>query len=618
MLERGNISLHRMTKFQRSSEDCAFRDRLMMSDAWIEPHFHSIVDLYSGVVISYEVLSRGLPPYETPELMFRKAKMLGLSWELEQACRTAALRKIASLDESFKHAAFFINVSPDIFGDQRFIESFNEDLLRAHGLDKKNIVIEITEKKAFPDYLYFERLIAHYVNQGFRISLDDFGSGYSGLVTLIATTPHYLKLDMNIVRDIDRFAYKQKLVQAVVSFASNAGAKLIAEGVESWEELETLAKLGIRFAQGFLFGKPKSEPYDLPDDTLKQIQVITNRFNQPKVELNERLGSMVIRSQTIQRGTTNCEAMNEIFKKSPSVDHVVILEEEKPVAMIVRQHFYTETGGPFGYQLFRKKPVEQICKNKPLIVDERLSVTLLAKLAMDRFSEDLYDPVIVVRRDGTFAGTVTMKQVIEKSLELEVRWARNVNPLTQLPGNEMIRNWIHDALLWPEYTIIYADLDHFKEFNDNYGFLAGDEFLSLTAKVLSASLEELPEESKLGHVGGDDFVVVCPGLVDETPIRSICEAFDRAKLELFKSEHRQKGFMEVMDRQGMQIRIPLVTVSLAIIDSRKMWEDPHPALFSEIAASIKKKVKQITAETGRSAYLFERRSWVKELPVEKF
>jgi GGDEF domain-containing protein len=329
-----------------------------------------------------------------------------------------------------------------------------------------------------------------------------------------------------------------------------------------------------------------------------------------EIKLNERIGSMVIRSQTIQKGTTNCEAMNEIFKKSPSIDHVVILKEEKPEAMVVRQHFYTETGGPFGYQLFRKKPVEQICKNKPLIVDECLSVTSLAKLAMERFREDLYDPVIVVRRDGTFAGTVTMKQVIEKSLELEVRWARNVNPLTQLPGNEMIHNWIHDILLLPEYTIIYADLDHFKEFNDNYGFLVGDEFLSMTAKVLSGSLEVLPTGAKLGHVGGDDFVLVCPGLVDEIPVKSICEVFDQEKLELFKSEHRQKGFMEATDRQGMQIIIPLVTISLAVIDSRKIRKDPHPALFSEIAASIKKKVKKITAETGRSAFLFEQRSWV--------
>ena len=144
---------------------------------------------------------------------------------------------------------------------------FTQALLKEYGIDQKQIVIEITEEKSFADFLHFEKLVAHYANQGFKIALDDFGSGYSGLITLIASTPHYMKLDMALVRDIHKHDYKQKLVKAIIAFASSVNARLIAEGVETVEELEVLIRYGIRYAQGFLFGLPESEPYALTDVT---------------------------------------------------------------------------------------------------------------------------------------------------------------------------------------------------------------------------------------------------------------------------------------------------------------------------------------------------------------
>ena len=158
---------------------------------------------------------------------------------------------------------FFINVSPDICSDPRFLERFTQTRLEEFGIDQKEIVIEITEEKSFADYLHFERLVAHYANQGFKIVLDDFGSGYSGLIELIASTPHYMKLDMVLVRDIHKHDDKQKLVKAIIAFASSVNARLIAEGVETLEELEVLVRYGVRCVQGFIFGLPESEPYDL-------------------------------------------------------------------------------------------------------------------------------------------------------------------------------------------------------------------------------------------------------------------------------------------------------------------------------------------------------------------
>jgi GGDEF domain-containing protein len=171
----------------------------------------------------------------------------------------------------------------------------------------------------------------------------------------------------------------------------------------------------------------------------------------------------------------------------------------------------------------------------------------------------------------------------------------------------MIHRWIHEALTWAEYSIIYIDLDQFKGYNDTYGFLMGDEFLNFTAELISPWLNRLPEGARLGHVGGDDFVVINRGIVREDSLAELCGRFDQQKLDLFKNVDIERGYIEAADRQGNKVKMPLITLSAAVIDSSKVWQDPHPALFSEVAASLKSKVKKMTADTGKSGFLYQQR-----------
>ena len=120
-----------------------------------------------------------------------------------------AFEKIAGFNDPFNAFHYFINVSPPVFNDPRFTGEITKERLRQYGIDRRQIVIEITEEKAIHDYERFQTLINHYSHEGFNIALDDFGSGHSGLITLVASTPHYLKLDMAIVRDVHKHDYKQ-------------------------------------------------------------------------------------------------------------------------------------------------------------------------------------------------------------------------------------------------------------------------------------------------------------------------------------------------------------------------------------------------------------------------
>lgn len=573
----------------------------------IRPHFHPIIDIFTRTVLGYEVLARGDDPFASPYTMFREAARLAATRELEMACCHAALKKIASFPAPLANANYFINVSPVVFSDPQFLDEFTKVKLHEYGIDRKNIVIEITEEKAISNYSTFEKLIAHYTQEGFNIALDDFGSGHSGLITLVASTPHFLKLDMAIVRDVHKHDYKQKLVKAITSFASSVNARLIAEGVECQEELEVLIRYGVRYVQGFIFGTPQPEPYPLSEDWRETLKGLVEKYDVAAVDLDTRISNLVSLPAMIPENTMLCRELDMIFKRDLHLDHVVILNSGMTAGLITRQLFYGLTGGPFGYQLMQKRPIESICKPHPLIVEDKMTVTTLAKLAMDRDYEDLYDPVLVTDTKGLFLGTITMKQVMTKSIELEIRSAMGLNPLTSLPGNNVIHRWITDAFSWPEYTIVYVDLDHFKGYNDVYGFIMGDELLQFTANILSHWLKELPGGAKLGHIGGDDFVIVSPGMVWEETLHHLCMLFDSEKLKLFKSKDVQQGYLDITDRQGRPVKTHLVTMSLAVIDSGKVWNDPNPALFSEIAASLKKKVKQMTAQTGHSGFLFERR-----------
>jgi EAL domain-containing protein (putative c-di-GMP-specific phosphodiesterase class I) len=222
--------------------------------------FQPIVDLMTGEPLGYEVLSRSMAPVLAPHVLFSKARVEGVSWELERACWTAAVRSIALLPAGERRAPFFFNVGPDVLSDARFRDGAMLELLARHGVSPRQIVLEITETSVFADLEQIQQITRQCIGHGFGIALDDFGAGHSGLVTLVHCMPQFIKLDQALVRDIHRQGYKQHLVKSLVAFASNVDSTLIAEGVETWDELSMLSRLGIRYVQGYLVAHPASHP----------------------------------------------------------------------------------------------------------------------------------------------------------------------------------------------------------------------------------------------------------------------------------------------------------------------------------------------------------------------
>ncbi len=217
--------------------------RQLLHDESIYIDFHPICTADTGKIFGYEALARGVQrSLRSPEVMFDVAAEADLLWELGRLCRRRALegaREKLSADQ-----LIFLNVDPHDFADPAFGEM--------HEVDPSRVVIEITERTAIKDYPRFRERLSVFRDRGYRFAVDDAGSGYAGLGSIANLEPDFIKLDISLITSIDTNFIKQNLVETMVGFAEEHGAKVIAEGIEREEELEAVRRLGVHLVQGFL------------------------------------------------------------------------------------------------------------------------------------------------------------------------------------------------------------------------------------------------------------------------------------------------------------------------------------------------------------------------------
>jgi len=220
--------------------------------------YQPVVDLIERRVIGFEALTR-LPrgQFSSPDLLFKVAQEQGALWELERLCRRRALDNLPPLEAG---QMLFLNIEPDSIHDPELRQRRFLDDIAAAGLEPRSVVLEITEHAAVRDFSMLRNVLDGVRGMGFRLAMDDVGSGYSGLQAIAEMRPDYLKADMTLVRDVHLDPFKRELMATIRRFTDKTGIVLVAEGVESVPELVSLADAGVRCAQGFLFAHPASPP----------------------------------------------------------------------------------------------------------------------------------------------------------------------------------------------------------------------------------------------------------------------------------------------------------------------------------------------------------------------
>ena len=220
--------------------------------------FQPVLTLATGEMMGMEALSRGPigSEFESGETLFSLAERTELLAPLERVCRNISLETAAAAARSIGPGRLFLNLSPAAASDPEFLGPRFREQVESLGLKPESIVLEITERTYVVYESLFREVLSRFREQNFKIAVDDVGTGYSSLSSLADIAPDYLKFDHVFVRDIDRRPIKQDLLEALLSFARKMNTRVIAEGIETREELEALRGLGVELGQGFLLAPP--------------------------------------------------------------------------------------------------------------------------------------------------------------------------------------------------------------------------------------------------------------------------------------------------------------------------------------------------------------------------
>jgi len=565
--------------------------------------YQPIASLEHGEIIGYEALLRGPedPFFSKPVNLLEYAEKTNQLYALEKLAREKAL---AGIDENLKNKKIFINICPQVVNDP----SFRADEISAHlaevGASPRQVVFEITERTSIEDFRAFREALAYYRQYGFQVAVDDAGSGYSSLQAISELQPDYIKLDISLIRDIDKNQNKRVLVETFLTFSGKTGSRIIAEGIETCEELVCLRELGVPLGQGFYLARPESPFPGLSPRVAERLAAAHNVTSR-----RERLGRMIPVGSISHAAVTvsyrdKTREVVDFFTRRPEVEGMAVLEEQRPVGLVMRDKLFNQLGTQFGFAIYNDRPISLVMDNQPLVVEDDTPVEMVSQTALSRPDHKVYDSIIV-SKNGIYRGLVSVRGLLDTITSMQVEAARFANPLTGLPGNRQIEEELLSRLGSDQpFSVIYSDLDYFKSFNDCYGFERGDAVIKLTADILKEKSAAAGKPDDLvGHIGGDDFIIITRSGVAGVVCGEIIAAFDQRVPELHDPEDRKRGYIDTRDRQDQPVRLPLMSISLAVIDCRP-GQYQSPEELSRVAAELKKYAKSIKG----SVFVKERRN----------
>ena len=239
-------------------DDSAFFD--IINNFSLTSYFQPIIQASDRSIYGYEALIRGVHEDGSlmfPDVLFEKSARNDLNFKLDRMCRESALKTAATKKIKQK---VFINFLPTAIYDPAFCLQSTVKWAKQLEFDPKNIIFEVVESESVKDKTHLLKILDFYKKEGFSIALDDVGEGYSSLNMLVNIHPDIIKVDRNIITNIDTDKLKQSTYRALFNLAKENDIAVLAEGVETKEELAMIESIGVDYLQGYYFGKPNAEP----------------------------------------------------------------------------------------------------------------------------------------------------------------------------------------------------------------------------------------------------------------------------------------------------------------------------------------------------------------------
>ena len=524
-----------------------------------------IIHMGSGEIMGYEGLIRGPSdsPLHAPMNLFKVARANGLTVQTEHLCRRVVLERFAELDLPGK---LFLNVSPECLlqGDAR--HGATMDFIHRVGINPERVIIELTENQPTYDYELMREAVLHYRNMGFQIAIDDLGEGFSSLRLWSELRPEYVKIDMHFIQGINHDPVKLQFVRSIQEIAEKSDTLVIAEGIETQAELLVLRDLGVGFGQGYHLGRPHANPATaLPAEVVKALGR-NGVAVYPQRSGADKHGASILK--LLHHVNSIPPAMNnndvyEIFVNDPKLQIIPVVADGVPLGLVSRFDMIDHFARPYQRELYGKKSCTLFMDRSPIIADKGTSLQDLSFSMAQAEAHHLFNGFIITD-EGRYLGMGTGHDLMREITQMQINAARYANPLTQLPGNVPINEHI-DRLIesGTRFWVCYCDLDHFKPFNDVYGYRKGDDVIQLTGGILSEHVD--PNRDFVGHIGGDDFMILFQSEDWEARCRAMLDRFGSAIASFYSTGDRDRGGYLSEDRQGKKVFYSLISLSVGAI-----------------------------------------------------
>ncbi|MEK1907496.1 MAG: bifunctional diguanylate cyclase/phosphodiesterase [Pseudomonas sp.] len=531
---------------------------LILAHGDLHSLFQPIVSLSERRILGYEALTRGPSnsPLHAPIALFSVARNAGRLSELEQAARKSACRRFHELQLSGK---LFLNVSPESLLEPSHQPGRTLKLLQDLGISPDQVVIELTEQAPIDDFSLLDTALHHYRAMGFSIALDDLGAGYSSLRLWSELRPDYVKIDRHFIDGIHLDAVKREFVGSILKMAKASRAQVIAEGIELVEELAVLTEMGVDLVQGYLLSRPLEQPPRDAHKLLPRLDGIAAPLSEDSVDL----GALLNEQPAVSQNTATAEVL-EAFRAQANLNSLAVLDEQEQPVGIVHRHSLSEALlKPFATDLFARKPISRLMSEDFLAVDIGQSLQQVSRLLTSRARQRMEEDFIITQH-GRYRGLGRVIDVLKLITERKIQQARYANPLTLLPGNVPIQQCLTRLLQQGrEAVVCYVDIDSFKPFNDLYGYAKGDEVLLCLAQCLNERVD--PSRDFVGHIGGDDFLLVLGSTDWRKRLNHLLEDFQSQCRRFYRDDHLQAGCFVAHNRQGKREEFPLLSLSIGVV-----------------------------------------------------
>jgi diguanylate cyclase (GGDEF)-like protein len=520
--------------------------------------FQPIVSLSERRIFGYEALSRGPSnsPLHSPISLFAVARQAGRLSELEMACRHSACKRFS---EQQLPGKLFLNVSPESLLEPTHQPGRTLKLLQDLRIPPSRVVIELTEQTPTDDFQLLQNALHHYRDMGFSIALDDLGAGYSSLRLWSELRPDYVKIDRHFIDGIHQDGVKREFVGSIMQIAKASRALVIAEGIELAEELAVLTEMGVDLVQGYLLCRPQDQP---PRDA----RTLLPKLESQAVSLSEEgsdLSALLNEQPAVAQNTPTATVL-EAFRLQANLNSLAVLDEQGQPCGIVHRHSLSDVLlKPFATDLFARKPISRLMSDDFLAVELSQSLQQVSRLITSRARQRIEEDFIITQQ-GSYLGLGRVIDVLKLITELKIQQARYANPLTLLPGNVPIQQCLTRLLQQARESVIcYVDIDSFKPFNDIYGYGRGDEVLLCLAQSLNDRVD--PSRDFVGHIGGDDFMLVLGSEDWRKRLSLLLDDFHQQCRRFYRSEHLEAGCFTATNRQGQRQEFPLLSLSIGVV-----------------------------------------------------